>query len=266
MARTIIITGSGSGIGKATKELLESRGERIIGIDLKDADVLADLSNPEGRQAAAAKALELAGGSVDAVIACAGIAAPIAKTVSINFFGVTEFLDALRPTLAKASAPRVAVVSSYASLHVNSPELVDAMLAGDEKLAVEIGGQLAAQGPEVGYLNYSSSKRAVSRWIRRQAPTPAWAGEGIAINAVGPGTVVTPMTAELLRTQREMVDKQLPMPLNGHASPVDVAHLLAFLVSVENSHITAQTIYIDGGAEALLRGDDIWSTVLVPGH
>ncbi|MCY0904081.1 SDR family NAD(P)-dependent oxidoreductase [Arthrobacter sp. H14-L1] len=259
-ARTYIITGAGSGIGAATAGLLRERGASVIGVDLRGTEVTADLSTKEGRRDAAAKALELAGGRVDAVIACAGISAPSPLTVSVNYFGVTEFLQLLAPALAAGSSPRAAVVSSMASLQPNSAELVDAMLAGDEDRAVRIGAELAAQGPQIGYLNYPSSKRALSRWVRRECITGRWAGAGIPLNAVAPGTVVSAMTAELLSTPegRELTDKHVPMPLNYHSDAVVIARLLAWLTSEENTHTTGQTIYADGGADASLRGDNIW--------
>jgi len=46
----VIISGSASGIGMATREKLESQGDRIIGIDIRDAEIIADLSTPEGRE------------------------------------------------------------------------------------------------------------------------------------------------------------------------------------------------------------------------
>ncbi|SDB87551.1 NAD(P)-dependent dehydrogenase, short-chain alcohol dehydrogenase family [Sanguibacter gelidistatuariae] len=261
MSRTYIVTGSASGIGAATAELLTSRGERVIGIDLRGADIEADLSTPAGRADAAAKAIELSGGTIDAVIACAGISAPIPLTVAVNYFGVTELLEALAPTLAKSAAPRAVVVSSMASLQANSPELVDALLAGDEPLALQIGQRLADEGPGTAYLNYPSSKRALSRWVRRECITATWAGAGIPLNAVAPGTVISAMTTQLLATQegRDMVDAHVPMPLNYHSESVVLAKLLAWLTSEENTHVTGQTIYADGGADATLRGDDIWS-------
>lgn len=261
MSRTYIITGSGSGIGASTAQLLRERGETVIGVDLRGAEVEADLSTPAGRSAAADQALELANGRVDAVIACAGIAAPNPLTVKVNYFGVTEFLERLAPALAKSPAPRAVVVSSMASLQPNSVELVDAMLAADEDAAVKIGTALAEAGPDAGYLNYSSSKRALSRWVRRASITPTWAGAGIPLNAIAPGTVLSPMTTEMLATAegREMVDGHVPMPLNYHSEPIVLARLLAWLASEENTHVTGQTIYADGGADASLRGDDIWS-------
>lgn len=261
MTRTYVVTGSASGIGATTAQILRDRGARVIGIDLKNADVEADLSTTQGRTDAAVKAIEIAGGTIDAVIACAGISAPIPKTISVNYFGVTELLEALRPALAASEAPRAVVVSSMASLQPNSAEMVDAALAGDEAKALEIAAALAEQGPEVGYLVYPSSKRALSRWVRRSSISPEWAGAGIPVNAVAPGTVLTPMTAKLLETEqgRAMVDAAVPMPLNYHQSPESVAYLLIWLASVENTHLAGQVIYDDGGAEVSLRGEDVWA-------
>ncbi|MCC2031132.1 SDR family NAD(P)-dependent oxidoreductase [Microbacterium allomyrinae] len=260
MTRTYVVTGSASGIGAATAELLRSRGENVIGIDLRGAEVEADLSTPAGRADAAASAIARANGVIDAVIACAGISAPIAKTMSINYFGVTELLTALLPALRESEAPRAAVVSSMATLQPIAPALVDAALAGDEAMAVAIGDELA-KDPRLGYLNYPSSKRALSRWVRRESISPDWAGAGIPLNAVAPGTVVTPMTAELLASPEgaAMVDAAVPMPLNHHQPASSIAELLVWLTSPANTHMAGQTVYCDGGADATLRGDDIWS-------
>ena len=261
MPRTYVVTGSASGIGLATAQILRDRGEIVIGIDLANAEVTADLSTASGRLEAAATATELAGGRIDAVIACAGIAAPIAKTVSINYFGVTELLTALLPALRASDAPRAAVVSSMASLQPSSPELMDAALAGDEAEALRIAETFTAQGPEAGYVVYPASKRALARWVRRESITADWAGAGIPLNAVGPGTVITPMTAQLLASPEglALVDGAVPMPLNYHQPASSIAALLIWLTSVENTHMAGQVIYDDGGADATLRGDDIWS-------
>ena len=49
---TIAITGSGSGIGAATRELMESQSIDVIGIDIRNAEIEADLGTPEGREEA----------------------------------------------------------------------------------------------------------------------------------------------------------------------------------------------------------------------
>ncbi|MBP1327394.1 NAD(P)-dependent dehydrogenase (short-subunit alcohol dehydrogenase family) [Leucobacter exalbidus] len=260
MARTYVVTGAASGIGKATAQILKDAGHTVIGVDLKGTDVSGDLSSTAGRVQAAEEATRLAGGTVDAVIACAGLSIPRAITVAVNYFGMTEFIEAMQPALAKSAAPRVALISSMASMQPVIAPLVDAMLEGNEAAAMEIAAQ-AAEDPRAANVIYPSSKLAISRWVRREAPTAKWAGAGIPVNAVAPGTVVTPMTKELLATAegKAMTDAYVPMPLNSHQPAESIANLLIWLTSVENSHCCGQTIYCDGGADTVLRGDDIWS-------
>lgn len=50
--RTVVVTGSASGMGAATKARFEADGQRVIGIDIRDADVVVDLGTAVGRQAA----------------------------------------------------------------------------------------------------------------------------------------------------------------------------------------------------------------------
>lgn len=258
--RTYVVTGAASGIGKTTKELLEKAGNKVIGVDLADTDISADLSTSAGRQAAAHSAIEQAGGTVDAVIACAGLAHPIAKTISVNYFGVTEFLTAMQPALAKSKSPRVAVTSSMASLMQADPELLAALVTDNEADAVKRAQALVDQGGGLEQLIYGTSKRAVSRWIRRECIKPEWAGAGIPLNAVGPGIVETPMVAGMIATEeaRKQLLQVVPMPLHGFMKPEAVADLLIWLTSEANTHVTGQTIYIDGGSDAAIRGENVW--------
>ena len=260
MARTYVISGSASGIGAETSRRLAEQGHRVIGVDMRDADVTADLSTPEGRDAAVQGAIEAADGSIDAVIACAGVSAFVPVTAQVNYFGAVRLLEGLRPVLAESAAPRAAAISSAATLQSPNPDLVAAMLADDEAGTIELAQGFADSGPFGGYVIYPSSKMALARWIRRECITPEWAGAGIPLNAVGPGVVKTAMTTELLATKEstEMVDSAMPMPLNYHMGPEAVAELLIYLTSEANSHVTGQLIYIDGGFDAVTRGDNIW--------
>lgn len=261
MMRTYIVTGSASGVGAAVKSKLETAGHRVIGIDLAGAEVLADLSTPEGRSGAVEAALAASEGSIDAVIACAGISHPVPTTIAVNFYGVIDLLTALQGTLAKSAAPRAVAISSMATLQANDPKLVELCLTADEAQALARAEELAAGSPEDGARIYGSSKRALSRWIRREAVTPAWAGAGIPLNAVAPGIILTPMVAPYMADENAVkyLDSVVPMPLNYHQKPEVVADLAIWLASEENSHCCGQTIYCDGGSDAVLRGDDIWS-------
>lgn len=258
MARTALVTGAASGIGKATAELLSSRGFSVIGADLNGVDIAADLSSAEGRSKLVEEAGRLSGGKLDAVLAIAGLAHPIAATVAVNFFGMVSTLTGLRPLLAESDAPRAAGVSSMASLMPVDDALVAAMTAWDEDTAMARAARL--EGTEGDQLIYSSTKKAFAQWIRRTAPTSEWAGEDIALNAVAPGVIATPMTADMIATEaaRTQLLEMVPMPLNGIAEPEVVANLLAWLVSEENTHLCGQVIFVDGGSDAVIRGDQTW--------
>lgn len=253
MPRTCVVTGAASGIGRATCERLERDGQRVIDVDLHDASITADLSSPAGRAALVDAVTGATGGTVDAVIANAGVMAAPALCVRVNFFGAVATLEGLRPLLLGSDAPRAVATSSSSVLNPTDPALIEACLAGDEDAAVE-----AARG--TGLLGYPSTKRALARWVRRHAPTEAWAGAGIGLNAVAPGVVRTPMTADLLASDemRPIVEEAVPMPYGGHAEPAHVAELLAFLASGDAHRICGQVVFVDGGADAVLRGEDIW--------
>jgi NAD(P)-dependent dehydrogenase (short-subunit alcohol dehydrogenase family) len=263
MKRTYVVTGSASGIGLATRKKIEALGHKVIGVDIHDAEVIADLSNHAGRISAVETVIALSEGQVDAVIANAGSGKSESKTVSINFFGATDFISGLHDILSKSGAPRVVATSSMASLMKVDKELVDLMLSGAEDKAVARAEALVKQGGGAEGMIYSSTKRALSRWLRRECVKDDWAKSGIPMNAVGPGIVKTPMVAEIIATKegRDGLAKVVPMPLHGYLEPETVADLIIWLASEANSHVTGQTIYIDGGSDAVLRGDDIWEKV-----
>jgi len=259
MSRTYVVTGSASGIGKKTAELLSSQGAKVIGADLKNADINVDLATPAGRANLVAEAGLLGGGKIDGVLAIAGLAAPIPATVGVNFFGMVATLEGLRPLLVGSPAPRAVGTSSMASLMPVDDELVAAMGARDEVAALARAGTLA-ETEEGGALIYASTKKAFAQWIRRTAASKEWAGAGIPLNAIAPGIIITPMTAPMLETEeaREQMRIAVPMPLNGFAEAIVPAHLLSWLVSEENTHLCGQVIFIDGGSDVVIRGDSTW--------
>lgn len=251
--RIAVVTGSAAGIGRATCERLERSGYRVIDVDLHDASIIADLSTPAGRASMVEAVTAASGGAIDALAANAGVMGMPGLTVEVNYFGAVATCEGLRPLLARGTSPRAVVTASSSVLNGHDDAIVEACLEDDEERAI-------AAASTAGLMAYPSTKTAVARWVRRNAPTDAWAGAGIGLNAVAPGVVKTAMTAPLLadESMRELVAASVPMPYGGHCDPSDVAELIAFLASPATMRITGQIVFVDGGADAVLRGDDLW--------
>jgi NAD(P)-dependent dehydrogenase (short-subunit alcohol dehydrogenase family) len=251
--RTYVVTGSASGIGASTASILRDQGARIIGCDLSDADIIADLSTPAGRQLLVDEVTKW--GDIDAVLAVAG--GSRTGLLETNYFGTVATLEGLRPLLARSKAPRAVAVSSTASLAPADQRVLQACAVGDEATATE----LVAADPSLRDAAYGIAKRALNGWVRRAAPMPEWAGAGIPLNAVAPGVVDTPAAAWILTNDeaRAAIEAAAPQPLGGFPGrPEWVGHLIGWLAGPENRFVTGQVIFADGGAETALLGDRQW--------
>lgn len=242
MARNIVITGSASGMGLATAELMRARGDRVIGIDLKDADVIADLSTAAGCAVMADAVAALVGSDpVDVVIANAGVLGPAALCYAVNYHGAIKTLEGLRTLLARSPAPRAVVTASFAAATVVQSGIAEALEQGQDP------GEESGEGA-----GYAASKLAIARWVRRTATSADWGGSGILLNAICPGLVETPMQNHAMENPA-VVALMSRIPLKRSAKPSELAEAFAFLASEANSYINGQLLYVDGGLEALFR-------------
>lgn len=258
MSRLAVVTGSSGGIGAATVSTLEAEGYEVIGVDLANAEITADLSTPEGRSAMVDAVTERSGGRLDVVVANAGVMSPGALCLKVNFFGAVATLDGLAPLLAKGDQPRAVATVSSSILNVQVPSIVEACLAGDEALALERMATTGEAGLDMA--GYPTSKYALARWIRANALAERFAGAGIALNGVAPGIVTTNMTAEMLKggDSKELADASVPMPFGGYCHPQHVADVIAFFANERPTRVVGQVLFVDGGADLSLRGDDIY--------
>ena len=113
-----VVTGSASGIGAAVRARLEKNGDRVIGIDLRNAEIEVDPSTPEGREQSIAQALEACGGSLDRLVVAAGLGAHVSdvlKIASVNYFGAVEVLDGLRGAMRGREAAAAAAICSHSA-------------------------------------------------------------------------------------------------------------------------------------------------------
>ena len=253
--RTAAITGSASGIGAAVRARLEGDGWRVVGIDLAGQEVEADLSTPDGRQAAVAATLEACGGRLDALVPCAGVGPHVPDRrllPAINYFGAVATLDGLFTALTAGDRPAAVGICSNSISMTPMPDLslVELMVAGDEAATAEACPEL--DGPTV----YAMTKVALGRAVRRRAQE--WGEAGVRLNLVAPGPVATP----LLQGTRDdpvigpFVDL-LPIPLGRVAEPAEIAGPIAFLLGPEASDIHGSVLFVDGGSDALFRPDHV---------
>jgi NAD(P)-dependent dehydrogenase (short-subunit alcohol dehydrogenase family) len=247
---TIAVTGSAGGMGVALRARLEGDGHTVLGIDVRDAEVIADLATDEGRAAMVDAVTERSGGALDGLVVAAGITHDEGPpVVAINYFGAVATLAGLRPLLAASgSASAVVVGSNSASTQPGLPiALTEACLAGDEDAARAVAGD--------GIGAYGATKLALARWVRRHAPTDDWIGAGIRLNAIAPGFIATPMTAGTEDFIMSLGDIY-PIPAARAGTAEEIAGLLTYLLGPDATFFCGSVIYMDGGTDAALRPDD----------
>jgi NAD(P)-dependent dehydrogenase (short-subunit alcohol dehydrogenase family) len=225
----------------------------VIGVDLRDADVVADLSDADGRAAAIAGILDACGGVLDALVPCAGLGPQVsdhALITSVNYFGVVAMLDGLFGALQRGTDPAVVAISSNSTTldPTVDPALVDACVNGDEAAARARANELE------GWTVYASTKTGIARTVRRRVNE--WGGAGVRLNAIAPG----PFESPLLQGGRDhpvlgqFIDA-LPVPTGRIGTADEVAAVIEFLLSPAASYVHGSVLFADGGIDATVRPD-----------
>jgi NAD(P)-dependent dehydrogenase (short-subunit alcohol dehydrogenase family) len=249
------ISGCATGIGAACRKQLADEGFEVTGVDLKDAEVIADLAIPDGRKQAIASVLARCGGTLDRLLLCAGVGGHIGNNslvASVNYFGCVDLLDGLLPALQKGRDPSAVVIcsnSAQISPSFGDSALVKAMLDHDEaesrRIAdEELGGQAV----------YMLSKHALGCAIRRRCLD--WGEAGVRLNAVAPGPVDTPLLRGGLETPGDGdLIRGFKIPVGRFGEPEEIAGVVSYLLSPQTAFVHGAIWYVDGGADANVRPD-----------
>jgi 3alpha-hydroxysteroid 3-dehydrogenase len=257
MSRIVCVSGAASGIAAALVSRLRADGQRVIGVDRQrgaGVDIVADLSQADGRAAAVAGAIAACDGRLDGLAALAGVGPQVGaeRQVTVNYFGAVALLDGLHDALLAGDAPAALVASSVAApLAPCDDDLLASLLDGDEerarKRAVEVG--------DAG-MCYATAKRALAVTARRRAP--AWIRAGVRLNALAPGNTDTALTRGAVADPEFGPRMQaVPVPRGAWAEPDEIAAAAAFALSPEASFLVGSFLVIDGGTDALVRPDTI---------
>jgi NAD(P)-dependent dehydrogenase (short-subunit alcohol dehydrogenase family) len=248
--RVAIVTGAAQGIGRACAVRLAKEGAKVAVCDV----------NAEG--------------AADAAMAIAtdgGLAIPIRCDVS----KAEDVTSALAATLNAYA--RIDVLVNNAGVLDDAPFLDLSVGELDRVLGVNLRGaflmaqavarQMVAQGPgpdgsASGYaivnmssinekfglpdhVAYSISKGGISQLTRAMAV--ALAPRGIRVNAVGPGTIDTPILAGVIKDTGFRTKVLSRTPLGRFGRPEEIAAVVAWLASEESSYVTGTTVFADGG-------------------
>lgn len=260
-ASCYVVTGSASGMGRAVAEKLRAQGNSVIGVDVLDADVVADLSTAEGRRTAVRDVLEDSGGKLDGVVLAAGLGPTPGKErlrliAEVNYLGVVELLEGWRSALAAADEAKVVVFSSNSTTTV--PAVPSRTLAAFAERDIDkVCKSVRVFGKQGATIVYAGSKIAVSHWVRRTAITREWAGAGIRLNALAPGAISTPLLEKQLATPAEAkAIRSFPVPIGGFGDAGHLADWVLFMLSDSARFLCGSVLFVDGGSDAYFRAED----------
>jgi len=234
-----LVTGAGSGIGRAVAQVLADKGAQVVCADLDEEGALAtaselkgarsallDVSNEEMIDELVAKT-ERDLGVIDAVVTCAGA----------NAKGTPTDMDV-------ATFEHVMAVNVTGSFLV-ARSAARGMIERDTGGSIVLIGSINSVHALSGQVAYATSKGAVL--MLGKVLAVELAQHEIRVNVVGPGLTRTPMSSGMLADEEKMRWAMERIPMKKVAEPSDIADVVSFLLSDAARHVTGTFIPVDGG-------------------
>jgi NAD(P)-dependent dehydrogenase (short-subunit alcohol dehydrogenase family) len=248
-----VVTGAGSGMGKAIAQRLAGEGSTLVVAEINEAGmnttvkeltdaghkalgVKVDVSNRDDVQRAMQSIIDQCG-RIDILVNNAGVtrhrpffelnSADWDYVLGVDLKGVFFCCQAVAPHMKSRGYGKILNISSISGTGASSH---------------------AAGGSQAGNANYASAKAGVIQLTKTLARELG--PHGINVNSVAPGFVLTAITGASRSPQevKEHIAARASMAALGRTgTPEDIANAVLFLVSEESSFVTGQTLYVDGG-------------------
>lgn len=246
--KVAIVTGGGSGIGRAIAEVFAREGAAVV---------VADIDAAGG--AATVKSIESSGGRIEFVRCDVSKMAECETAVA----AATSKFGGLNVVVNNAAAFIYGSVeaTTYEQWHkvwdvnvVGQAQVVKAALPALRKAGGGAIVNIASQSSfiaQANYVPYNSSKAGILQLTRCLAMDLA--KDGIRVNAVSPGTIKTPAVDHCIKLQGMTLDEGYERfgndaVLKRLGEPIEIAHAVLFLASDEASYVTGANLVVDGGA------------------
>ena len=237
-----IVTGGGSGLGRATAEALAARGAKVAVFDLnlKAAEEVAKatrglaLAGDVADEAAAGGAIAKAAaaqGPARVLVNCAGVGVARRVVGREGPHSLAEFEKVIRVNL----------IGTFNMIRLAAAEMAKLEPIDGERGVVISTASIAAFDGQIGQAAYSASKggvAAITLPIARE-----FAQFGIRVNTIAPGVFMTPMMAGLPQPAQDSLGASVPFPARL-GKPAEYAALAVHII--ENGYINGETIRIDG--------------------